>query len=152
LSAGSTYSGTLNLSCTLTASPAGAQSLPTCSINPASVVIAAGGKATTVVTVNTTAASSGSALNQWGGGGVLALAILFAAPSLRRRKTTVLFIVCGIAITAIIGCGGHGSAGSGTPTQTTPATTAGSYTFRVVATAASNAKLTDSANLTITVE
>jgi hypothetical protein len=148
-SAGSTYSGALNLTCALTASPAGAQSLPKCSLNPASVVIAAGGKATTVVTVNTTAAASGNALNQWGGGGILALALLFVTPSLRRRKTTLVLIACGIAI---IGCGGGGTASSGSPPTTTPATTPGSYTFLVTATDASNAKVTASANLTVTVE
>ena len=148
VSAGSTFSGTLNLTCALTASPAGAQSIPTCGLNPASVVVAAGGKATTVVTVNTTAASSGNALNQWGGGGILALALLFVTPSLRRRKTTLLLIACGIAI---IGCGGGGNASS-TPPPTTPATTPGSYTFLVTATDASNAKVTASANLTVTVE
>jgi sugar lactone lactonase YvrE len=149
VSAGSTFSGTLNLTCALTASPANAQSLPTCSLNPASVVVAAGGKATTVVTVNTTAASSGNALNQWGGGGILALALLFVAPSLRRRKTTLLLIACGIAI---IGCGGGGTASSTPPSTTTPATTPGTYTFLVTATDASNAKVTASANLTVTVE
>ena len=148
-SAGSTYSGTLNLTCALTASPAGAQSVPTCSLNPASVSIAAGGNATTIVTVNTTKASSGSALNQWGGRGILALALLFVAPSLRRRKTTVLLLVCGIAI---IGCGGGGSPSTGTPPSSNPATTPGSYTFRVTATDASNANVTTSANLTITVQ
>jgi Chitobiase/beta-hexosaminidase C-terminal domain/FG-GAP-like repeat/Bacterial Ig-like domain (group 3) len=148
-SAGSTYSGTLNLTCALTASPAHAQSVPTCSLNPASVVVATGGKATTVVTVNTTAASSGNALNRWGGGGILALALLFVTPTLRRRKTTLLLIACGIAI---IGCGGGGTASSGPPPTTTPATTPGSYTFLVTATDASNAKVTASANLTVTVE
>ncbi len=148
-SVGSTYSGTLNLTSSLTASPAGAQSVPTCSLNPASVVVAAGGRATTVVTVNTTAASSGNALNQWGGGGILALALLFVTPSLRRRKTTLLLIACGIAI---IGCGGGGTASSGPPPTSTPATTPGSYTFLVTATDASNAKVTASANLMVTVE
>ena len=37
--AGSSYSGTMNLACTLSTSPAGAQSLPTCSLNPTSVAI-----------------------------------------------------------------------------------------------------------------
>ncbi len=148
-SAGSTYSGTLKLTCTLTASPAGAQSVPTCNVNPASVSIAAGGNATTTVTVNTTKASSGSALNQWGGGSMIALALLFAVPSLRRRKTTLLLVVCGIVI---IGCGGGGNPGTGTPPASTPATTPGSYTFRVTASDASNANVTTSANLTITVQ
>jgi sugar lactone lactonase YvrE len=148
-SAGSTYSGTLHVSCALTASPAGAQSVPTCNVNPASVTIAAGGNVTTIVTVNTTKASSGSALNRWGGGGILAFALLFVMPSLRRRKTALLLAVCAMAI---IGCGGGGGPASGTPPVNTPATTPGSYTFRVTATDASNASVTTSANLTITVQ
>jgi sugar lactone lactonase YvrE len=148
-SAGSTYSGTLHVSCALTSSPAGAQSVPTCNVNPASVTIAANGNVTTIVTVETTKASSGSALNQWRGGGILAFALLFVVPSLRRRKTALLLAVCGVAI---IGCGGGGSPSSGTPPNSTPATTPGSYTFRVTATDASNANVTTSANLTITVQ
>jgi len=111
--------------------------------------VAAGGKATSVVTVKTTAASGGNALNQWGRGGILALALLFVTPTLRRRKTTLLLIAGGIAI---IGCGGGGSASSAPPPTTTPATTPGTYVFLVTATDASNAKMTASANLTITVK
>jgi sugar lactone lactonase YvrE len=147
--AGSTYSGTFNLTCALTGSPANAQSVPTCSLNPASVSVTAGGKATAVVTVNTTAASSSSALNRWGGGGFLALALLFVTPSLRRRKTALLLIACGIAI---IGCGGGSTASSTPPPTNTPATTPGAYTFLLTATDSSNAKVTASANLTVTVE
>jgi hypothetical protein len=152
LSAGSTYSGTLNLSCTLTASPAGAQSPPTCSVNPASVAIASGGTATATVTINTSTASTTSALREWGGGSMVALAVLFLAPSSRRRKTMMLFIACAIAITGVIGCGGQSSASSGAPSTRAQATSPGSYTFRVTATDASNPQLTSSSNLTITVE
>jgi sugar lactone lactonase YvrE len=148
-SAGSTYSGTLHVSCALTSSPAGAQSVPPCNVNPASVTIAAGGNVTTIVTVNTTKASSGSALNQWGGGGILAFALLFVVPSLRLRKIALLLAICAIAIN---GCGGGGSPSSGTPPGSIPATTPGSYTFRVTATDTSNANVTTSANLTITVQ
>jgi hypothetical protein len=70
-SAGSTYSGTMNLNCVLTGSPTGAQSLPTCSSNPASVTLAPSTTGTTVLTVNTTAGNSTaslrrSLLNRWG--------------------------------------------------------------------------------------
>jgi sugar lactone lactonase YvrE len=158
LSAGSTYAGTMNLTCALTASPLAAQSVPTCTVAPASVVIAAGGNATATVTVHTTAASSGSALGQpgrpawqlWGGGGGLMLALLFGVPARRRRMATMMMVlVYGFA--ALIGCGGGGGSGSVSPPGT-PATTAGSYTFSVVGTDASNPKATASANLTITVQ
>jgi hypothetical protein len=83
----------MNLTWALAVSPAGAQSLPACSLNPASVMIAAGGNTTTTVTMNTKAASTNGALNslppgncwkQCSGGGVLALALMFGVP-IRRR-------------------------------------------------------------------
>jgi sugar lactone lactonase YvrE len=157
-SAGSTYSGTMNLVCTLTASPTGAQSLPTCSLNPTSITIVSGGTASSVVTVNTTAASSNSALlspgrHPWkalGGGGVLALALLLGVPS-RRRKVFMLVALFGIVAAGMIGCGG-GSGSTAPPPPTTPATTAGSYTFSVVGTDSSNAKITASTNVIVTVQ
>jgi sugar lactone lactonase YvrE len=158
-SAGSTYSGTMNLTCTLTASPTGARSLPTCSLNPASVTIATGGSASTVVTVKTTAASSSSALVSPGrqawkalsGGGALALACLFVVPSWRRRKALMMVALFGIAVAGFIGCGGGGSS-STTPPPTTPATIAGTYTFSVVGTDSSNTKITASTNVTVKVQ
>lgn len=88
LSAGSTYSGTMDVTCTLTGSPAGAVSLPTCSLNPASVTITTGGTGTTTLTIDTTAASTAS-LEQpqrwdlWGlggGGTLLAVVLMFGVP------------------------------------------------------------------------
>ena len=149
LSAGSTYSGTPNLTCTLTAYPANAQSVPTCALNPATVTVVAGGKATALVTVNTTAGSSGSALNQRGEGGILAWGLLVGTLGLRRRKAALLLVACGIAI---LGCGGGGT---GTTKSTPPpsaATSLGTYTFTVTATDASNTKVTASANLTVKVQ
>jgi hypothetical protein len=83
---------------------------------------------------------------------MLALGVLFLTPALRRRKAIMRSMVCGIAITAVIGCGGHTSASSGAASPTVQATSPGIYTFRVTATDASNAQLTTSTNLTITVE
>jgi hypothetical protein len=48
-----------------------------------------------------------------------------------------------------IGCGGGGSSA---PPRTTPATTAGSYTFSVVGTDSSNPKITASTNVAVTVQ
>lgn len=72
LTASTTYAGTMNLTCTLAASPSGAKSLPTCRLNPASVTITSGGTGTSVLTVNTTAASNTALLRPfpgklWGG-------------------------------------------------------------------------------------
>jgi FG-GAP-like repeat/Bacterial Ig-like domain (group 3)/FG-GAP repeat len=155
LTASSTYSGTLNLACSLTAPPAGAQQLPTCSLNPASLTLAASGSGTAVLTVSTTAASPASArLNFWpmGGGSVLVALIMFGLPSRRHRWPSALLVLLVILGGGVIGCGGGSTGGSEKSVQpTTPATTAGSYTFTVTATDTANAKLTASANVTLTV-
>jgi hypothetical protein len=152
--AGSNYSGTMNLTCALTASPTGAQSLPTCSLNPASVTISPGGNATTTVTVKTIAASTSSASVRhwwnWSGSGVVALALIFGVPSWRRRRALMMAILCGIGVAGMIGCGGGGS--SSNSQTSTPATTAGSYTFSLSGTDATNAKITASTNVTVTVQ
>jgi MYXO-CTERM domain-containing protein len=158
-SAGSAYSGTINLSCALTASPTGAQNLPTCSLKPNSVTISGGGNASTTLTVNTSAANSSSAVmapgrhawKSWSGGGLLALAMLFGVPSWRRRRTFIVVVLGGISIAGVIGCGGGGATSSNT-SPSSPATTAGNYTFSVTGTDAANAKITASANFTIAVK
>jgi hypothetical protein len=159
-SAGSNYSGTLNLACALTASPTGAQSVPTCNLNPASVTLAAGGEATTVLTAKTTAASSSSTLHRpgtqdlwqrWGGGGVLALALMFSLPGLRGRRLALLIGLCAVIAAGVIGCGGGGAPSSNVQSGT-PATTAGSYTFSVTATDASNTKIIAATNVTVIVQ
>lgn len=159
-SAGSTYSGTVNLSCALIASPTGAQNLPTCSLKPSSITISGGGAASTTLTVNTTAANSSSALMRsesqfwkaWGEGGILALGILFGVPSWRRRRAFIVVVLCGISIAGVIGCGGGGGATSPNTSPSSPATTAGNYTFSVTATDSTNAKTTASTNLTVAVQ
>lgn len=142
LSASSTFSGTMNLTCALTSSPTGAQSLPTCSLNPTSVTLASGGNGTTVFTVNTTAASATAFVrplgkNMWGfGGGVVVLAglLMLGIPSRRRRWMPVLALLWIVVVAGAIGCGPSGSSAPISTTTSTPATTAGSYTFTVTAT------------------
>ena len=158
ISAGSTYSGTFDLVCSLTNSPSGAVSLPTCSLSPANVTIASGGSATTVFTVNTTAASTtalikptGSNLWRFGGGGaVLAAFLVFGIPSRRRRWITMTVLLMAVIGVGAIGCGGHGITGSSG--SSTPATTAGNYTFTVTGTDSVNAKITTSTAVTVTVQ
>jgi hypothetical protein len=58
ISATDSYSGTLELKCTLPSSPTSALSPPTCALNPTEVNFAAGGNGTAAITVNTTAAST----------------------------------------------------------------------------------------------
>ena len=159
LAAGSNYSGTMNLTCTLTSSPMGAVSLPTCSLNPSSIAIASAGSGTTSLTINTTAASGVAALrparpNLWGeGSALLAVVLIFGMPS-RRRRSWLLLALVGLAVAgATIGCGGSANGGGGNTTpQSTPATTAGNYTFTVTGTDSENATITSSASVTLTVQ
>ena len=158
--AGSSYSGTMNLACTLSTSPAGAQSLPTCSLNPTSVAITAGGSGTTTLTVNTTATSTTARMRRFqqhmfgfgGSGATLAVVLLFGIPFRRRRWAASAILLCVISTAAVLGCGASG--GSGTPPVTTgvPATSAGAYTFTVTGTDSVNSKIMVSSVVTITVQ
>ena len=161
LTAGSTYSGTMNLTCAVTSSPSGAQNLPTCSFSPTSVTLASGGNKTSTLTVSATATSAASLVRPsgrelWGLGGdgaALAAVLIFGIPFRRRRWLSLLVLLWIIAAAGIIGCGGSGSAsggggGSGGGSQ---GTTTGNYTFAVTATDSANAKITTSTSFTDTV-
>ena len=160
LTAGSAYSGTLAVSCTLTSSPAGAQSLPVCSLNPTTVTLASGATGTTALTITTTAASTASLVppaqlrfrELGGAGSLLAVLVMLGIPARRRRWASMLVLLFFVIIAGAAGCGG-GSGGSSQqpPPQSTPATTAGNYTFAVKA-SDSGADVTASANVTLTVQ
>ena len=158
--AGSSYSGTMNLACALSTSPAGAQSLPTCSLNPTSVTIAAGGGGTATLTVNTTAASTTAQIERFqrhlfgfgDSGATLALVLFFGIPFRRRRWPVLAILLCAISTAAVSGCGSSGGSGTPPTTTTTPATTAGTYTFTVTGTDSVNSKITLSSVVTITVQ
>ncbi|HEX4007358.1 MAG TPA: FG-GAP-like repeat-containing protein [Acidobacteriaceae bacterium] len=158
--AGSAYSGTLNLTCALTSSPSGAQSLPTCSMTPTSLTLAAGANGTATLNVSTTASSSSAMLTpagsglRWigGGGAALACVLLLGIPARRRRSLSMLAaILIALAGTSLMGCGGGG--GSHTkPPPVTPATTAGNYTFSVTAIDAANSSVTAKTTVTVVVQ
>lgn len=148
----------------LTRSPAGAQSLPTCSLNPAGVAIASGGNGAAVLTVNTTAASTTALLSPFaeqtlrlgGEGAALAMMLMLGVPARRRRWMQMLVLLWLIAVAGAIGCGGGGSTSGGGsigPTQpTTLATTPGNYTFTVTGTDSANAQIIVSANVDVTIQ
>ena len=159
VSAGSNYSGTMNLTCTLIASPTHAVSLPTCTLNPTSVSLATGSSVATSLTVKTTAATSAAAspsslrgLKGLGGGAALAAFLIFVSP--RRRRVLWMAVLClGVAMAGTTGCGGGSSSGGAPPiVPATPATTTGNYTFAVTGTDSADAKITASASVTITVQ
>lgn len=155
LQAGSTYSGTMNLACTLTGSPAGAQSLPSCTVNPSSIALTPSGTGTTAVTVKTTAATRGALLRPRlfgiGAGGVLLACTLLLGAPLRRRwlLLVVLFLVFGAGMIACGGGGMHSGSGSNSGS---PATTAGNYTFTLTGTDSADANTSTQTQFTITVQ
>jgi len=157
--AGSNYSGTMKVTCSLTSSPTGAVSLPTCGLSPASVTIASGGTGTTTFTANTTAASSAMSKpaneNLWrlGGGTVLAGLLMLWIPRHRRRWLSMLVVLLGIFAAGAVACGGGGGGGGGGNSGPgTAATTAGSYVFTVTGTDSVNAAISASTTVTVTVE
>ena len=160
LAAGSNYSGTMNMSCLLTNSPTGALSLPTCSLSPTGVSISAGGTGSTMLTVQTTEASTTALLIRkqmkllglGGGGTVLAGLFLLGVPSRRRRWMAMMGLVWMVAAAGAIGCGGSGGANSGSGGSTTPATSAGTYTFQVTGTDSSNSSITATTSVAVTVQ
>jgi subtilase family serine protease len=161
ISASSTYSGTMNLTCALTSSPTGAQSPPTCSLNPASVTIPPGGSGSTVLTVRTTSASTaflvrppGRDLWRLGGGGaVLAVVMMFGVPARRRRWLPMLVLLWVIFAAGAMGCGGGGGSNSTTPPPpNTPATTAGAYVFTLAGTDSTNPAIGTSTSVSVTVQ
>ncbi|MGD0445547.1 MAG: hypothetical protein ABSA39_16550 [Edaphobacter sp.] len=94
------------------------------------------------MTVNTTAASTtafvrplGKDVWGFGGGAVLAGLLMLGIPPRRRRWVSMLALLWIVVVAGAIGCGpSGGSAPISTTTPSTPATTAGSYTFTVTAT------------------
>jgi hypothetical protein len=159
-SAGSNYSGTMNVSCTLSSSPTGAQNLPTCALSPTSVVITVGGNGTTVMKVQTTAGSNTALLapthmkflGLGGSGTILAGLLLLGVPARRRRWMAMMVLLWFIVGAGVIGCAGGGGSNSGSGGSSIPATTAGTYTFTVTGTDLANSIITTSTSVAVTVQ
>lgn len=153
------YAGTMNLSCALKSSPAGAQSVPACTVNPASMTLIAGGQSTVTVSLQTTAASTTAHLEQGspifrlfgGSSAALAMILWFGIPARRRRWRASLVLLIAVSVVGVLGCAG-GSGSHGSQGSTTPATTAGDYVFLVTGTDTANSTLTASASVTLTVQ
>jgi hypothetical protein len=160
LAAGSNYSGTMNISCTLASSPTGAVSLPTCSLNPTTLNIVAGGTASTVLTVQTTAASTSAPLaparlrlfDLGSGGAILAGLLLIGIPARRRRWMAMMLLLWIVVAAGAMGCGGGGGSSSGSGGSSISATTAGAYRFAVTGTDSANSSMTTSSSVTVTVQ
>jgi len=125
------YSGTVNLSCSI--SPTAANDPATCSLSPASVTLNGSTAQTSTLTVMTTAATTGK--NQmkklfWpsAGGTALALVLLFGVPRRRRNWLAMVGLAVLFASIGSIGCGGGSGGGGGGGNA---GTSAGTYTVTV---------------------
>ena len=138
------YTGIVTLTCQDLSTTATGGDGATCSGGGAGSQITLGTSGTVVFTVGTTAAVASLKYPQifprnggWlGGGAVLALLVFFGIPARRRAWRSMLGMVALIAVLGgLAACGGGGSSGGGgSGGQSDPGTTAGKYTFTVVAT------------------
>jgi hypothetical protein len=149
------FSGAVNLACTVTYAGAGsATDPPTCSFNPSQVTLAGASSASAVLTVSTTATTSsrGSGGDWRRAEGLLAAMLFLGIAPLRRRKGwPMLVFLCILAATALQGCGGGGSGGSGggnAPPQN-QGTSQGTYAITVTATSGT---LTASVSIPLSVQ
>ena len=148
------FTGTVNMSCSLTSSPSGAMNVPGCSI-ASTVSVTGTSPVTTPMTVSSTAATSGALVRPLdkffavGGGITVAGLLLFGIPARRRSWRAILGVLVFAAIVGMsIGCGSSGSGNNGGGGNS--GTTAGTYTFTVSGSDASTGKITSSAQVTVT--
>jgi hypothetical protein len=134
------FTGTINLSCTVT-SPTGASDTPTCGV-PASVNVTSDAAVSATVSLTTTAAAKNQAPTDplrrmhWPGRVALACGLLFAGSFTRRARRFIFplaVLIASIGFAGFDGCGGGGAANSGGGST---GTTAGNYSVTVTGTAA----------------
>lgn len=147
------FTGSVNLSAALTASPSGAVEPPTISLGAPSVTVTGTNAVTTTATISTTPAASSSLAypvpNRWytgASGAVLACIGFFMIPR-RRRQWFWTATVAGFVIAfGATGCGGGGS-----KAPANPGTTQGKYVFTITGTDAATGKITVTGSVNITV-
>jgi hypothetical protein len=129
------YSGTVNLSCSI--SPTAANDPASCSLSPASVTLNGSTAQTSMLTVTTTSATTGENHIKklfWpsAGGTALALVLLFGVPRRRHNWLAMVGLAVLFASIGAIGCGGgSGSGGGGGGGGGNTGTSAGTYTVTV---------------------
>ncbi len=139
------FTGTVNLTCSVTYNGAGAATdPPTCSLSAAQLNLS-GSSSSSTITVTTTPATSAAltpASNHDAGGWLLrgettfATAMILAMLARRKAGLRAMLLLLFACLAGSTGCGG-GSAGSGTNASagatTNPGTTTGTYTVAVTA-------------------
>jgi hypothetical protein len=137
------FTGNVTLSAAVTASPTGAQDLPTFTWSPSNLVTMNGTNSpTATLIVSTTAATSSANVPQidpfgrWysTGGATLACVLLFWIPSRRHALRNLLGMaaLCAALSCGAIACGG--SSNSGTTQSGNSGTTTGAYTVTITGT------------------
>jgi hypothetical protein len=153
---GGGFTGAVALSVAITASPTGAQDMPTFSFGSTSPAEVTGvSAATSTLTVFSTAASSAAATNRarpegrgyFLSGSALACLLLFLVPR-RRRSMTMLGLAALFAILAggVVACG---SSVHRTVVTNIPGTTSGAYTLTVTGTSGA---ITETGTITLNVQ
>jgi len=132
------YVGSVTLGCALTASPANATSIPTCSAASSAVTLTSGVTTGTATVTITTASlfgelskpKNGGDSRGWAGCAVLAFLIFLRIPSRRRAWRAMLSVLALMAaLGSLSACGGNIS-----HSGANGATSSGSYTFTVTGT------------------
>jgi hypothetical protein len=140
------FSGTVNLSCSIT--PAAANDPPTCTLSPTSVTLSGTTTQTSTLTVTTTAATSAMNRPAWRqvGGVAFAVVLMFAIPRRRRTWLAMLVLLAIVASIGFAGCGGKSGGGGGGGNT---GTSAGTYTIKVTGTSGSTSATIATVTLTV---
>ena len=154
------FVGTVTLTAAVTASPAGAQDLPTVMLAPASLNLIGLPNASSTLTVSTTAASSAKVVEppgpwiRWSTAAapVLTCIVLWLVPVRRRLwRNLIMFAALAILIAGgVSACGGSGgtSGGGGGGGGGNPGTTSGQYTITITGTSGATT-VTNTITLTV---
>ncbi|HET6217415.1 MAG TPA: FG-GAP-like repeat-containing protein [Acidobacteriaceae bacterium] len=140
------FTGAVNLSCSITPS---ATPAPSCNLSSTTVQLS-GASQTVTVTISTAASTTASHSGLPFGGAPVAWAVLLGTLLPWRRKRALLMAITVIAYAglSVIGCGGGGSSSSA-HTTTTPGTPAGTYTATITAVSGS---LSHNTSMTVVVQ
>jgi hypothetical protein len=151
------YAGTVTLACTLTASPSGATTLPTCTASSSTVTLSASatsGTATMTVSTSTTSAALRPGTRRgpgWAGAGsglLLACLALLGIPARRRGWRSMLGCAVVVAVLAsLTGCSGFWD-----PPVNGSGITTGAYTFTVTGTGNPSISQVPSTTFIVTVQ
>src|SRR5581483_6826831 len=128
------FSGTVDLTCSITTALTSVSDMPTCSLNPTSVTISGTNTQTSTLTVKTTAASSANNKEKslfwpFTNGTTLALVSLVVVPRKRKNRVAILGLLLLFISSGFVACGGGNTGGGGVSGN--GGTTPGAYTITV---------------------